>query len=130
MDCRVVNVPLTGPAFGLKLHREGEVGVVGVQGEIDLVTSPYLGQALNEVRRRNILMDLTGAEFIDSSGVSVLCQSHYRQRQDGRELTLLCDTGPVLNALKLFGAHRLLQIVSPAPAMNGDGVASASAAQR
>ncbi|MFE9683155.1 STAS domain-containing protein [Streptomyces sp. NPDC002701] len=49
--------------------------VVRVSGEMDLVTSPVLRQRMHEAvadGRRDVVLDLSGVQFCDSSGVGVL----------------------------------------------------------
>ncbi len=56
--------------------------MVTVTGEVDIHTAPRLGDALGELIEEasphSLVVDLTGVEFLDSSGVNVLLRTHRR----------------------------------------------------
>jgi anti-anti-sigma factor len=63
-----------GPFFELdERHAAGCVWLT-LSGELDLGTAPRLGERLDQLReeKRPVVVDLSGLEFMDSSGVYVL----------------------------------------------------------
>jgi anti-anti-sigma factor len=58
-------------------HRAGDVWLVTAEGEHDLAVSPGIGDALDDLERRvgtKIVVDLTPAEFIDSTVLAALAR--------------------------------------------------------
>ena len=56
----------------------GEVTVVDVQGEVDVYTAPTLDAelvGLIDAGREQFVVDLSGVDFIDSTGLSVLVKA-------------------------------------------------------
>src|SRR5207247_8076321 len=64
--------------LGLESGTSGDWAILEVKGEVDLYTSPQLREglaALIDRGERQILVDLTGVDFMDSSGLGVLVAS-------------------------------------------------------
>jgi len=53
---------------------------VGLRGELDIATAPELEQLVNERidSGQEVVVDLRGLEFMDSSGIRVLVAAHAR----------------------------------------------------
>jgi anti-sigma B factor antagonist len=84
-----------------------DVRVLAVRGEIDLASAPLLSTKLNAAVRAGaggVVVDLSGAELVDSAGISVLLNALRRMTRARRRLALVCPPGPVLQAL---GSTRL-----------------------
>ncbi|MFF0547087.1 STAS domain-containing protein [Nocardia thailandica] len=68
--------------FSIEQRSAGRGAVVTVAGEVDIHTAPRLADALGEVIEEAsphpLVVDLTGVEFLDSSGVNVLLRTHRR----------------------------------------------------
>ena len=76
-------------AFGYEYRSTGDRIVVAVEGEIDLATAPALLAALRDAvasPASAVVADLTGVEFIDSSGVHALLVAAAAARQHGSRL--------------------------------------------
>src|SRR3954464_1325125 len=58
---------------------------VTLRGELDLATAPELEQLLNERidSSQEVIVDLRGLEFMDSSGIRVLVAAHARAGRAG-----------------------------------------------
>jgi anti-anti-sigma factor len=63
---------------------EGGVRVVEIRGELDLATAPELEGPLEEAVRaaEPLLIDLSGCEFIDSTGIAMIVRA-WQQLADG-----------------------------------------------
>ena len=59
-----------------------------LRGELDLATAPELEQLVNEHidAGREVVVDLRGLEFMDSSGIRVLVAAHARAGRTGARL--------------------------------------------
>jgi anti-sigma B factor antagonist len=64
--------------------------VVALRGELDIVDAPTVAAALGVVvaREPRIIVDLTGLEFIDASGVAALSRGRRDARDAGGDLLL------------------------------------------
>src|SRR6266571_611831 len=89
--------------------------VVSVGGELDLTTAPELLQALTRLvddGYHHLIVDLTGLDFCDSSGLSVLVRVKNRLDEVGGNVTLAGATPVVERVLEvsglaeLFGSYR------------------------
>ncbi|MBI2704792.1 MAG: STAS domain-containing protein [Actinobacteria bacterium] len=79
-----VNLP-AGWAIG---HRDDTASLT-VSGPVDIVTAPALRDALAALipAQLHVAVDLTGCDFLDSIGVSVLMAAHLRASQQNVELS-------------------------------------------
>ncbi|MFH8467559.1 STAS domain-containing protein [Streptomyces sp. NPDC017991] len=110
--------------------------VVRVSGEMDLVTSPVLRQRVHEAvadGRRDVVLDLSGVLFCDSSGVSVLIASRRLIRScQGRLRVILPAQGAedgshVNRVLDALGVRRLFDAYADVDAAVDDEASSLSA---
>ncbi|MFE0022953.1 STAS domain-containing protein [Amycolatopsis sp. NPDC059021] len=80
------NAVASSPGFGITLDTGASEPRVVVTGELDLLTSPQLQEALAgliaEKRSRRVVADLTGVTFFDSSALNVVLHA---QRQAGEQ---------------------------------------------
>jgi anti-anti-sigma factor len=60
------------------VERDGDVTIVVVRGEHDISTAPALREQLDELRARGVplVIDLSGAAFIDSAVLGVLISTY------------------------------------------------------
>ena len=95
-------------------HRgEGDDGwtVVAVTGELELATAPRLRQevvGLVGEGHVQIVLDLSGVDFVDSVGLGVIVSVLKRVRGRGGELVV---AGPVPRVRRLFELTRLDEII-------------------
>jgi len=87
--------------------------VVECTGEQDIVTAPELDAVLDELAAENdlVVVDLSEAEFIDSSIIHCLVKAHRRSRDQQTEFRLQFGSAPVVErALELGGMLALLDV--------------------
>ena len=103
--------------------------MVAVRGEIDIFTAPEFKARIRdaiEAGRDRVIVDLSGATFIDSSSLGVLISAHRRlSLRDGR-LIIACDVPAVLNTFKITGLDAVLSGRLP----RGGARAAAASARR
>jgi anti-sigma B factor antagonist len=77
--------------------------IVALRGELDIADAVGVAAALAVVAARNldIVVDLAGLEFIDSSGVAALARGRKHARQAGGDLVLAAPQQQVLRVLTL-----------------------------
>jgi len=81
--------------------------ILSATGEVHVSTAPELSEQLNAALgagRTRIVLDFTGVEFIDSTGLSVLLNALRRLGRIDGALSLVC-TNPTV--LRLFEITRL-----------------------
>jgi anti-sigma B factor antagonist len=81
--------------------------ILSATGEVHVSTAPELAEQLNAALtagRSRIVLDFTGVEFIDSTGLSVLLNALRRLGRVDGALSLVC-TNPTV--LRLFEITRL-----------------------
>lgn len=106
-----------------KAHVLGRV-VVTVRGDLDAASAPRLRDALQNLGQEDdvdVIVDLEGLTFIDSSGVYVLIQALKRMFTEGRQLTL---RGADSRAHKVLDVCRLTSVFeTPYAALGANGSA-------
>lgn len=89
--------------------------MVGVTGELDILTAPKLTTRLDDVIRRgrgDVVIDLSKADFIDSLGLHTLLNVQRRLSRRSRSLGVICGPGPVLQAIELARLEEPLGLAS------------------
>jgi len=94
-------------------HRDGW-SVLAVGGEVDVATAPRLREqliALVNDQRFLIVVDLTGVDFIDSTGLGVLIGALKRVRTQDGQLVLVCTERRILKVFEITGLDQVFQLV-------------------
>ena len=92
----------------------GDHTVVVVTGELDLAVAPKLEACLGDLDLGpgdTLVVDLSGLEFLDSSGLRVLVVAHHRAEQEGFRFVLVRGPDPVARIFELTGIDQQLEIV-------------------
>ncbi|HXO07640.1 MAG TPA: STAS domain-containing protein [Solirubrobacteraceae bacterium] len=100
--------------FRVDVRVEGRIAIIGVTGELDLASSPELEQQLDQVWRSDadqLVLDLRGLEFMDSTGLSIVVGAHQRVAETGRKLSVVKGPPQVQRLLDLTGVSERLQLV-------------------
>jgi len=87
--------------------------VVAVRGEVDIATAPKLREKLVELASQgaqNVVIDLEGVEFLDSTGLGVLIGGMKRLRGLDGDLTLVCTQPRILKVFEITGLNRAFTI--------------------
>ncbi|MGW7237191.1 STAS domain-containing protein [Streptomyces sp. NPDC054804] len=106
-------------AFKVTDVEQGDWAVLGVSGELDLVTSPVLRQRVHDAvadGHHSLVLDLSGVFFCDSSGVGVLIAARRLIRSCRGQLRLILpaqgasDGSHVNRVLGALGVRRLFDV--------------------
>ena len=90
-----------------ELHEETAVSgthVLSVRGEIHMSTAPRFSQCLQttiDEGHTRLVLDLSGVEFIDSTGLSVLLNGLRRVTQAQGRMALVCANPTVLRLFEI-----------------------------
>jgi anti-sigma B factor antagonist len=94
---------------------QGDRTVMAVTGEIDLYTAPRLhGElvaALAGETAVRLVVDMSGVEFCDSTGMNVLLAAHRRAQEQGGDLELAAPRATVRKILQVTGLETVFTVV-------------------
>ena len=94
---------------------QGEYVAMSVQGEIDLYTVPRLqralASALGDGGPVRLIVDMSGVEFCDSTGVNVLLAAHRQAREAGGSLALAAPRRAVRKILQVTGLESVFTVI-------------------
>ena len=89
--------------------------VIKVAGEIHATTAPEFSERLNEAiagGKTGVILDLTGVDFIDSTGLSVLLNGLRRVTRARGSMVLACANPTVLRLFEITKLDSTFEIVS------------------
>ena len=98
-------ITLTGLSY--TVDRTGTHPVAVLMGEIDLASIDALEDAITAIEQdavgAEVVLDMTGVTFLDSSGLRVLVTAHDRLDTAGSRLVLRRPPSAVLRVLEITG---------------------------
>jgi anti-sigma B factor antagonist len=95
-------------------HGDGSRAVLATNGELDLATAPLLASEaleLIEDGARDVIVDLSGLTFCDSSGLSAFVRIANRLNPSAGRLVLAGPTAIVRRVLDVSGLDMTLVVV-------------------
>ncbi|MCF4136079.1 anti-sigma factor antagonist [Streptomyces sp. Tue 6430] len=95
----------------LRVREDRGYTVLEFRGEIDLVAAAEIGSRLDGATAGptpRVVLDLSGIEFFDCSGLRLLYRARARVLDHGGELHLVCTHPLTLRVLRATGLSRLL----------------------
>src|SRR5215475_1560828 len=107
-------------------HSRDGIEIVEVEGEIDVYTAPRLRELLIELvnsRFYQLVVDMEGVEFLDSTGLGVLVGGLKRVRAHDGAIDIVCTQGRILRIFKITGLSNVFSIYDTVE----DALAAASA---
>ncbi|MGQ0825361.1 MAG: STAS domain-containing protein [Actinomycetota bacterium] len=102
-----------GPTFSVQIHAHGDDAVVVAAGEVDLDSAPRLREALASalvLARAEIVVDLAGVHYLDSSGVHCILDGARDAELRGIALQVVRVRRPVFAVLEITGVTRGLPV--------------------
>ena len=78
--------------FEVRSERRGKDQVLALSGELDLATAPHVETELQAAEATDvdqIILDLCGLDFIDSTGLRLIINADARSKANGQRLKLL-----------------------------------------
>jgi len=99
--------------FKIKSSEKDDIGIIEVEGDIDMFTSPGLRDTLVPMFKKGlkgIIVNLSGVSFMDSSGIATLVEGLQWSKKDGKAFVLTGLGTNVLNALSLTKLENVFTI--------------------
>jgi len=85
--------------------------VVTVQGELDLYTTPQLTAELESlVDGLDVVLDLSGVTFLDSTALGAILLAARRLREDNGALALVASEASTKKLLEVVGVDRVVPV--------------------
>lgn len=84
---------------------DGAAGLA-VRGQVDMATAPELEERLDAAIRESagaFVLDLSGVDFLDSTGLRTLLRARGLLGREDRALAVICPYGPVRRVFELSG---------------------------
>jgi anti-anti-sigma factor len=110
---------MDGAARGLQISVEQPadgVVVVAPSGELDMSNAEMLSEAIKQARQNataNLILDLRGLGFMDSSGLRLLLDTWNESKIAERRLSIcVAKTGLVRRVLEISGCDTILPVVA------------------
>jgi anti-anti-sigma factor len=97
-------------------RRDGRRSVLLLQGDLDMCTRDHLRRAVSQALKQNpriLVVDLSGLDFIDCAGLSVLIWAHKRLAGQERQLLITGGQPIVRRLIHLAGADTYLHLSAP-----------------
>lgn len=99
--------------FQTRVKEERGIPVVELEGEVDLSTSPQFKETvyrLIDSGRRDIVLDLDGLDFMDSTGLGVLVAVLKRTSMEGGRIRLVCSKRSIMKVFNITGLDKVFAI--------------------
>jgi len=93
---------------------QGDHTVISVAGEIDLYTAPRLQSELMTALSKSpvrLIVDMSGVEFCDSTGINVLLAAHRQAAERGGELQLAGPGSATRKVLQVTGLETVFTVL-------------------
>ena len=102
---------------------QGDYVVMSIHGEIDLYSVPRLQREFASVlasgARVRLIVDLSGVDFCDSTGINVLLAAHRQVRDAGGGLQLAAPRPVVTKILQVTGLKNVFTVIDSVPQVVG-----------
>jgi anti-sigma B factor antagonist len=113
------------PLVELKVSSRAESGrvIVALSGEIDLYTAPRLQSQLAAVldteQAVRLVVDMSGVDFCDSTGMNVLLSAQHMAREHGGNIELSAPRPAVRKILHVTGLESVFTVVEDSATVPG-----------
>jgi anti-sigma B factor antagonist len=104
------------------VHSVGQHTVISVGGEVDVYTAPTLREAILEqtsAGNNHLVVDLSGVEFLDSTGLGVLVGALKRIRDNDGTLVLAAAPERILKVFRVTGLTKVFTVVDTVEEVTG-----------
>ena len=97
--------------FELQHDEHGAASAMRVEGELDIAAAPHFRRVVGDLMGtgvRTVTVDLSHAEFVDSSGLGALLWAEHRLRAVGGDLAVVNPSQAVRRIIEMAGLQELL----------------------
>jgi anti-sigma B factor antagonist len=97
-------------AFDITVEQDDGDTVLRLRGQLDLLSAPLLRDAVDQLEPQRVVLDVSGVEFMNSSGLSVLIVLAKRLRGQGGELVIRGAQPMLTKTFEISGVTEVLTI--------------------
>lgn len=100
-------------ALQAHIKEAGGIPIIELEGEIDLSTSPILKETIYKILdsgHKNIILDLAGVRFMDSTGLGVLVAALKKASTQDGSVKLICANASIMKTFTLTGLDKVFLI--------------------
>jgi len=104
-----------GMELDINVDRAQSVCTMTLVGEVDVYTAPRMKEELVsaiESGCNNVIIDMEGVGFIDSSGLGVLVSALRRARERDGAVRVVCTRDNILKIFRITGLDKVFPIFS------------------
>jgi anti-anti-sigma factor len=104
------------PEFRLTVRRDGERALLIPVGELDLMSADALENeviGLLECGIADVVVDLRGLSFIDSTGIRALLSCHERAQRENARVAIIVGDRRTRRPLEICGVLGQLHVIDP-----------------
>ena len=101
------------PHFSFEQSRHGGKAELTLKGDLDMAATFRLEPELDHLLDtgvREIVLDLGGVEFVDSSGLGLLMATHDRSREAGTRMALVAARPEIQRVFQITGLDSVLPL--------------------
>ena len=106
---------LNGAALRVRTERSEERHLVALRGELDLAAVELVEEEMRAIAAADgpvLVLDLSGLEFIDSTGIHLLLRLHADSEASGNRLRVVPGPPAVQRVLELTGVDEHLPFIT------------------
>ena len=95
------------------IKQEKDITTISVKGSVDALTAAELTRTINkqiEAEHANLVIDLTGLEFMSSAGLRSLLGAVKESRSHGGDLRIVSTNPGIDKVLKMSGFHNIAKV--------------------
>jgi anti-sigma B factor antagonist len=98
--------------MNISTREEGGYTIIGLGGEIDLSCSPDVRKQILDCLQsnHNLLVDMSGVTYIDSSGVASLVEGYQTAKKQSLKFGLIGVSESAINVLRLARLDKVFPI--------------------
>lgn len=92
---------------------ESKPPIIELEGEVDVYTAPQLKQqmiTLLEAGARELVVDLTKVDYLDSTALGVLIGGLKRMRERDGNMVLVCPSPRIRRVFEITGLDKIFEI--------------------
>ncbi|WP_393061530.1 STAS domain-containing protein [Streptomyces sp. LN549] len=97
----------------IAVHHAGTGPVLEITGDLDHATAPELRQAVDRLTLASgqlLVVDLTGLQFVDSSGITALLVARNLATEQGGDMALAAVPANTARILRIVGLDRVFTL--------------------
>ena len=95
-----------------KVTDEGEISIVNLDGEIDMDVTEKAKEVIMPLieAKKEVHLNLKEVQYMDSSGISVLIESHQKANELGKKVILKDISKSVLKVIMMAKLEQILNL--------------------